>query len=176
MYCTPSSNSFVEHSVILLYNPSPTTEVESGMKFTWSSFKKADVAKTVGPLLAVDLPLLGIESVIAKVDTGAFSGALHATQIREVEHKYGGKRLRFSPLGSKNHTIEVQAFHKRRVKSSNGLVSKRYAIDTVVEIYGRGYPITMTLADRSRMKHPMLIGRNFLRIHGFLIDLSHNSK
>ena len=146
------------------------------MQFTWSSFKKAKSARTVGAKLLVDLPLLGIKEVIAKVDTGAFSGALHATAIKEVEDDKGQKQLRFNPLGSSDHTIEVDSYHKRRVKSSNGVVSNRYAIDTEVSFYGKTYPITLTLADRSAMKRPVLIGRNFLRIHGFLIDVNHKNQ
>ena len=146
------------------------------MKFTWSSFKKAEVAKTIGHRIEVDLPLLGIEGIIAKVDTGAFTGALHATNIKELKDKNSSKRLRFSPLGSIDHTIEVDSYHKRKVTSSNGMVSSRYAIDTVIEIEGHQYPLTITLANRSKMKHPMLIGRNFLRIHGFLIDLQQDRK
>lgn len=146
------------------------------MKFTWSSFLKADTAKTIGSHLEVNLPMLGIESLVAKVDTGAYSGALHASKIREVKTKSGKRLLRFCPLASEDHTIEVDTFHKRKVKSSNGLATNRYAIDTVIEIYGRSYPITITLADRSKMKHHMIIGRNFLRLHGFLIDLSQNNK
>ena len=146
------------------------------MKFTWTSFKKAEPAKTVGPLLPVDLPLLGIEAVTAKVDTGAFNGALHAGRIREVTDKQGVKHLRFSPLGSSGHTIEIDSYHKRRVKSSNGLVSNRYAIDTEVRILGQIYPITLTLTNRVFMKHQMLIGRKFLRLHGFLVDVTRASK
>lgn len=145
------------------------------MKFTWNSFKRAESVKTVSHQLVVNLPLLGIESVPAKVDTGAFSGALHATRIRELRNKRGETCLRFSPLGSKDHTIQVDAYHKRRVKSSNGQVSIRYAIDTTVEIFGETYPITVTLTNRKGMKYPMLVGRNFLRIHGFLIDLNQES-
>ena len=72
------------------------------MKFTWSSFLKAQPAKTVGPKLDVNLPLLGIEALTAKVDTGAFSGALHATRIREVKGTGAHPVLRFSPLGSRD--------------------------------------------------------------------------
>ena len=142
------------------------------MKFTWSSFKKAEAAKTVGSVLPVDLPLLGIEALAAKVDTGAFSGALHATSMREIVDNKGVKHLRFSPLGSPGHTIEIDSYHKRRVKSSNGLISTRYAIDTEVRILGQTYPITITLTDRQAMKYQMLIGRNFLRLHGFLVDVT----
>ena len=146
------------------------------MKFTWSSFKKAKVPITIGRLLEVDLPLLGIEGVVAKVDTGAYNGALHATRIREVVDEQGNKNLRFSPLGSSGHTIEVASFHKRRVKSSNGLVSIRYAIDTEIEIFDQAYPITLTLANRKAMRHELLIGRNFLRLHGFLVDVTRNKQ
>ena len=145
------------------------------MKFTWSQFRKVSVPKTVGRLLPIDLPLLGIESVIAKVDTGAFSGALHATNIRELKDKLGNQRLRFCPLGSVDHTVEIATYHSRNVKSSNGIMTKRYAIDTEVVIQGQNYPITITLTDRSPMKHQMLIGRNFLRIHGFLVDVSQHN-
>lgn len=146
------------------------------MKFTWSSFLRADVPKTVGRVLDVDLPLFGIEGVVGKVDTGAYSGALHATRIKEIIGEDGKKRLRFHPLGSKDHTIEVDKYHKRRVKSSNGEVAKRYAIDTEVTILGQTYPITITLTNRSSMKYQMLVGRNFLRIHGFLVDVNQDNQ
>lgn len=146
------------------------------MKFTWTSYKKAEAAKTVGSVLDVGLPLLGIEGITAKVDTGAFSGALHASYIREVTDKQGVKHLRFSPLGSKEHTIEIDTYHKRRVKSSNGLVSTRYAIDTEIDILGQTYPITLTLTNRVFMKRQMLIGRKFLRLHGFLVDVTRATK
>lgn len=146
------------------------------MKFNWNSFKRADAAKTIGHRLKINLPLLGIESVIAKVDTGAFSGALHATHAEEFKDKNDNVMLRFRPLGSTEHLIEMQTYHKRRVKSSNGAVTTRFAIDTEVQVFNQTYPITLTLADRSNMKHPMLIGRNFLRIHGFLIDLSDDTE
>jgi hypothetical protein len=146
------------------------------MKFTWTSFRKAEPAKTVGPVLEVDLPLLGIEALAAKVDTGAFNGALHASYIREVTDKEGHKYLRFLPLGSREHTIEIDAYHKRRVKSSNGLVSIRYAIDTEVTILGQTYPIILTLTNRAPMKYQMLVGRKFLRLHGFLVDVNRPGK
>lgn len=142
------------------------------MKFTWTNYKKAESAITIGSFLNVNLPMLGIEELTAKVDTGAFNGALHATNMREVKDKNDVTHLRFSPLGSKEHTIQLDTYHRRRVKSSNGVTAMRYAIDTEVEILGRIYPITLTLTNRSAMKYEMLIGRKFLRLHGFLVDVN----
>lgn len=142
------------------------------MKFTWTSFLRAESAKTIGTFLDVDLPLLGIENVTAKVDTGAYNGSLHASNIREVRDGNDNSLLRFNPMGSSDHVIEIATYHKRRVKSSNGIAAMRYAIDTEINIMGQIYPITLTLTNRSAMKYQMLIGRKFLRLHGFLVDVN----
>jgi hypothetical protein len=41
---------------------------------------------------------------------------------------------------------------------------------------GQAYPITLTLTDRAAMKYQLFIGRKFLRLHGFLVDVNHPSK
>lgn len=154
------------------------------IKFIWKPFKKqtkqrikkAGNNKMVGSLMRLDLPLLNIEHLKAKVDTGAFSGALHATQMREITDKKGAKRLRFYALGKRGHKIETDNYHTRKVKSSSGHLSIRYAIDTQVTILGETYPITLTLTDRKGMRYEMLIGRKFLRLHGFLVDVTQRSK
>lgn len=137
-------------------------------------FIKQKSPKTVGMLLQVNLPPLGIKSLTAKVDTGAYSGSLHATEIRETGSGTN-KALHFKPHG-KNSIVTVEKFHSRTIKSSNGHRSLRYAIDTEVVIMGERYPITITLSDRASMKYPMLIGRKFLRTHGFLVDVSINNQ
>ncbi len=145
------------------------------MKFTWTSFLRVEPAKTIGTFLDVDLPLLGIEALTAKVDTGAYNGSLHASNIREIRDDNDNTYLRFNPGGSPDHIIEIATYHKRRVKSSNGIAAMRYAIDTEITIMGQTYPITLTLTNRSAMKYQMLIGRKFLRLHGFLVDVNNIS-
>lgn len=145
------------------------------MNFTWNSFLRADTAKTIGSFLDVNLPLLGIEAVTAKVDTGAYNGSLHASNIREVRDSDDNMLLRFNPMGSPDHVIEVAQYHRRRVKSSNGIAAMRYAIDTEITIMGQTYPITLTLTNRSAMRYQMLIGRKFLRLHGFLVDVNNRN-
>lgn len=141
------------------------------MKIDWLKLPKQRSNQTIGRTLDISIPELGIESLLAKVDTGAFSGALHATRIREIGTGKA-KQLQFVPLGGKNKPVVVNKYHKRNVKSSNGQVAQRYAFETNVVILGQSYPIVISLTDRSSMKFQMLIGRKFLQTHGFLVDVS----
>lgn len=141
------------------------------MNIDWFRLPKQRSHHTVGRVLSVGLPELGIDMLTAKVDTGAFSGSLHATKIHEIgtgKHK----QLQFVPLGGTNKPVVVDTYHRRSVKSSNGQVSQRYAFQTSILIMGQSYPIVISLTDRSSMKFQMLIGRKFLQTHGFLVDVS----
>lgn len=137
-------------------------------------FKKRKAAKVIGRHLKVSLPELGVSGTRAKVDTGAYSGAFHAEDIREVPAADGTVHLQFRV--GRGKVVVVQEFHTRKVTSSSGHLTERYAITTPIEIQGKTYPIVLTLTDRSSMKHPMLIGRSFLRTHGYLVDVSKFNK
>lgn len=112
-----------------------------------------------------------IGQVSAKIDTGAYTGALHCTKIRE-EETAKGKVLHFSPFDHPEVEMSVTDFVVRHVRSSNGTTESRYFIDTVIEIQGKTYPIVLSLADRSEMKWSVLIGRRFLRTNKFLVDVN----
>lgn len=110
-------------------------------------------------------------SVKAKIDTGAYTGALHCTKIIEEETK-AGKILRFSPFDHPEIEMAMTDFAVKYVRSSNGTSERRYFINTNIMIQGVAYPIALSLADRSEMKWPLLIGRRFLRKNNFLVDVS----
>jgi len=112
---------------------------------------------------------LGLSGVVAKIDTGATSGSVHATHIKEVVLPTGKKAVSFIPYGTEPE-VRVTDFELRDVRSSNGAISLRYVIPTMVVIRGVQYPIQVSLADRTLMKKGILIGRSFLREHGFLVD------
>src|SRR5699024_4900525 len=71
--------------------------------------------------------------------------------------------------------IEVPLHDQREVKSSNGTKELRYFIKTDIEFFGKSYEIECSLADRSAMKYPLLIGRKFLKKRGFLVDVSNKN-
>ncbi len=128
--------------------------------------------KTVGTFEAItfpDFPLSG--KVMAKIDTGAYTGALHCTKIKEIKTDEG-RRLQFAPFDHPSTIISLDKFVKRPVKSSNGKEENRYFIKTAIVLQGETYPITLSLADRSVMKWPVLIGRKFLRKNNFLVDVN----
>lgn len=112
-----------------------------------------------------------IGDVTAKIDTGAYTGALHCTKIKE-EKTEKGSILHFSPFDHPDTQMSVDDFVVRHVRSSNGENQARYFINTKIQISGKTYPIILSLADRSEMKWPVLIGRRFLRNNNFLVDVS----
>lgn len=130
--------------------------------------------KILGILESVSFPdFAAVGSVVAKVDTGAYSGSLHCSKV--LEGKENGRRfIEFAPFDHPETTIRVYKFQVREVRNSNG-TQMRYFINTTLNIKGKNYPIRMNLANRSAMKRQMLIGRRFLKKHGFLVDVNKRS-
>jgi len=131
--------------------------------------------KIIGAFERVSFPEFNIRSVVAKVDTGAYTGALHCTKIHEEETKKG-MVLHFSPFDHPEVVKTTEHFYVKHVKSSNGSREKRYIIDTEIEFNGEKYPIILSLANRSEMKWPVLIGRRFLRTHKLVVDVTRMNK
>ena len=131
----------------------------------------------LGCLEAIHMPLLADRSVIAKVDTGAFSGALHCTDIKIVRRGLNRKRyLKFTPLGDPDLATETDKFQRTFIRSATGHRVKRYVIDTEVTVQDQTYPITIGLSDRSDMKRPVLLGRRFLRENDILVNVRINQE
>lgn len=121
----------------------------------------------------VALPDLGIEKIKAKVDTGARSSSLHAYDIRMVRRRSGNfVRFRVHPIQRNNRkivTTEARVLDERSIRSSSGHTSKRYVIETQVDIGGKRWPIELTLTNRDEMGFRMLLGRQAVR-RRFLVD------
>lgn len=126
---------------------------------------------TLGSLATVAIPGLGIQEVTAKVDTGAFSGALHCTNIR-VERHGQDEVLHFTPLGNDDLAASTRSFKQVTVRSANGQEAIRYVIPVALDIEGAEYETMIGLNDRTEMKRDMLLGRRFLLEHNALVDVS----
>ena len=132
---------------------------------------------TVGTLEPVSIPGLNIVSVLAKIDTGAYSGALHCSSITVVLRGVTRQPiLKFIPLGDTSLSTETTDFSRRYVRSATGHRVKRYIIQTEIVIKSKRYPIAIGLSDRSEMKRVVLIGRSFLRENNMLVDVRINQE
>jgi len=120
----------------------------------------------------VSLPQLGLPAILAKVDTGAKTSALHAYRIETVEKK-GATFVSFSLHPERHSTksvdCEAELFDRRVVMDSGGHVEERYVIKTLLVLGEQTWPIEVTLTNRDTMSFRMLLGRTALR-NRFIIN------
>lgn len=137
-----------------------------------ASFLKLKMTKKIiGRVDIVDFPKLDLKQVSVKIDTGAYTSAIHCSNITEKDNQL---ICTFESKGHPNFKSEQVVFENYTltdVKSSNGFKENRYKIKTEVIFFGKTYKINLTLSTRDDMKFPVLIGRQFLS-NKFLVDVN----
>ena len=131
----------------------------------------------VGSFEKVSLPSLGVKHELAKIDTGAYSGALHCSNIKEhIEPGATWGTLSFTPLGQRRLRTSTTKYARTYVRSASGHKMKRYMIDTEILLKGNRYPIRIGLSNRKDMQRSILIGRRFLRDNSIIVDVRVNQE
>lgn len=131
-----------------------------------------------GPILVigwseyVDLPDWGIRRLRAKVDTGARTSALHVDGIEELP----GGRVHFEVVlhrkkRDRRIRVETRIQRRGRVRSSTGHYTTRIFVKTHLRLGPTEHEIELSLVDREKMLHRMLLGRSALEGH-YLVDVS----
>lgn len=120
----------------------------------------------------VDLPDWGVRRLRAKVDTGARTSALHVEDIEEMPRG----RVRFDVIldrKKRHRRIQVESrVHRRgRVRSSTGHYTTRFFVKTRLRLGPSEREIEISLVDREKMLHRMLLGRSALE-GLYLVDVS----
>jgi hypothetical protein len=100
----------------------------------------------------VALPALGIGPLVAKLDTGARSAALHAENI-SIYQKDGHHRIKFDvPVDSSGQhvkTCDLVLSDQRRVKNTGGRSELRQVVETLKRTSARELPrVVASLLDR----------------------------
>lgn len=132
---------------------------------------KQDNQVIVGSFERVDFPDLHIKDTVAKIDTGAYTGAVHCSKIRVLKRD-GEKVLQFTPSDHQDIQIETKDYTVASVRSSTGHQETRYQISTEIVIQGKRYSTNIGLSNRSSMRYEVLIGRRFLRRNNMLVDVA----
>lgn len=116
--------------------------------------------------------IFSIKNIPAKIDTGADSSAIHASDIK-VTRDHILKFKLFAP-GSPYYTgkvIKRKDFRVGNYTSSSGHSEIRYRAALPIKLHGRRFRVLFSLTDRSKNKFPVLIGRRTLR-NKFIVDVS----
>lgn len=121
----------------------------------------------------VALPDLGVDTIKAKVDTGARTSAIHAFDVHRFK-KGNDDWVRFTLHPRQRRrwpevTCEARVIGIRQVMSSNGARERRMFIKTRLKIGPYTFPIELSLATRDEMGYRILIGRTALRKR-FIVD------
>lgn len=135
--------------------------------------KNIDLLSVIGLREWINLPELGIVGLRAKIDTGASTSSLHASDIQPFQRD-GEDWVRFTAyLGTqvqRRHRCEAPLMSVRRIKSSNGQVQNRYVIRTELALGDRLWPVEFTLACRKTMRYRVLLGSKALVAGGLLVN------
>ena len=130
---------------------------------------------TIGRKDKVNFPGLGLKDLDIKMDTGAFTSAIHCRKI-EKKVKDGKKMLVFTLLDPthpqyQHKEFSTEKYGEKRIKNSFGVSEKRFVVETDIILFGHKYPIELSLSERGEMRFPILIGRRFL-MGKFIVDPS----
>lgn len=132
----------------------------------------------IGSTDSIDFIDSNLVNVPCKIDTGAAISVVHASRIRIVE-KNGVEQLSFILLDKRhpNHLgkeIRTTEFKEKRIKNSFGEAEDRYQVKLRIRVFGKVYNTSFTLANRNKMRYPLLLGKTFLK-GKFLVDVSEHN-
>ncbi|WP_439107729.1 ATP-dependent zinc protease family protein [Congregibacter sp.] len=119
-------------------------------------------------------PDLQLPGILAKIDTGAKTSALHAFNICASDK--GDDWIKFSvhPVQRRKQPVivcEARCLDMRAVTSSNGKTENRPVVLTTLRIGPHHFEAEVTLTNRDQMGFRMLIGRQSLN-RRFIVDPS----
>lgn len=121
----------------------------------------------------IQFPELQLGTIIAKTDSGARTSSLHAEQMI-IEND--GKTASFITRDALHQPVNCQAsiVSNKMIKSSTGHSHRRIVILThALFSGGLQFPIELTLANRSGMKYPVLLGRRAIAGYFFIDPQCH---
>lgn len=131
--------------------------------------------KVLGTRDKIDLPEFNLFNLPCKIDTGAETSSIHCHRVRLLEIN-GQETISFRLLDPKheaynNKEFRTTRFNEKKIRSSFGQSEYRYSIKCKVVLFGESFYADFTLADRVRMKFPVLLGKRLLK-NRYLVDVS----
>ena len=134
-----------------------------GKGLIYNKKKKAKTSLTpLGWREWVFLPSYNDFKLKAKIDTGAKTSSIHATNI-QIYRKSHSKMVKFQIYQSQSFLdIDTELISYKKIKSSFGQTEIRPSVHMKIQIGAEIWLTEITLAQRAKLTYPMLIGRNSL--------------
>lgn len=127
--------------------------------------------RTVGRVELASFIKWGIEGLPTKIDTGAYTASIHCKHIVEKDGLLKFKLLCPNTDKYNNKLIKTRNYKTKKIRSSNGKKQVRYIVKTTILFFNKKYTVEFSLANRTKMSYPVLIGRKFLS-KKFIVDVS----
>ncbi|WP_158861547.1 ATP-dependent zinc protease family protein [Lunatibacter salilacus] len=129
----------------------------------------------IGRKEKISLPEWGLKLITAKIDTGAYTSAIHSDFAQEETDEMGNKVLTFTVLPKQHkkyngEIIRTTDYTTKKVKNSFGQAEDRFKIMTKVILFGEEFEAEFTLSDRTNMRNSILLGRKLLKGR-FVVDV-----
>lgn len=138
----------------------------AGMLLAWimaASSTPGAAQEVFGYIEPVALTGAGV-SVLAKLDTGADTSSIDATDIRRVRR--GDRRLvKFTlrdPETGEETQLERDYVRTTRIRRHYGEYQRRHVVEMEICLGRVSRTVEINLVDRSNFTYPMLLGRNAL--------------
>lgn len=125
--------------------------------------------KTIGAFEYIDIPILGLDNIKSKIDTGASTSAIHSPFFDTVI-KNGMSYVTYKLLNN-DALFSTNRFTVANITNSFGDTETRYQIPLVIKMNNEYFEANFTLCDRSDMNDKVLIGKNIIQVGDFLVDI-----
>lgn len=124
----------------------------------------------IGSKEFISFPFVSQKKVIARIDTGAKTSAIHCERVW-IQRFKNKQVLCAELLNNSTGMMEFTHFKLKKIKSSNGQVQIRDVVNLVVQFGNDVFESEFTLTNRDNMNHAVLLGRKFLR-KKYIVDVS----
>lgn len=136
-----------------------------------AKIRKPREKQVLGRRETVSFPELGLEGLTAKIDTGAYTTALHCHHVRVENGTLIFRLLDETHPEYQDREHRFTEFQQKEIRNSFGESELRYIIRTRIRIGRRTIRCIVSLSDRGNMRYPVLIGRRLLKGR-FIVDVA----
>lgn len=133
-----------------------------------TSLEDGETGSTLGMTAMVRFAAFGNRELQGKVDTGATTSSLHASDI-QVNKERNTVTFHCSELSNNLITLDLDGAQEVHSADAGGQTRPVVTLDVEID----GTPVksaSFNLNDRSQMDIPVLIGQNILKAGNFMID------